>query len=89
MTKSSTPDDPGPRGEMAPVELLPPQQAWGRRWIFLGVVFVMIYAYKVHWSIAPALRDHAIGTTIPGNTMVSVTNNTGTDLASDISSPKV
>ena len=42
MTKSSTPDDPGPRGEMAPVELLPPQQAWGRRWIFLGVVFVMI-----------------------------------------------
>jgi hypothetical protein len=42
MTESSTSDDRRPGGEMAPVELLPPRQAWGRRWIFLGVVFVMI-----------------------------------------------
>ena len=42
MTKSPTSDDRRERGELAPVELLPPQQAWAWRWIALGVVLVMI-----------------------------------------------
>src|SRR5580693_3347328 len=38
---------------------------------------------------ARAASSSAIGTTMPGNTMLSVTNSTGMDLASDINPPKV
>lgn len=43
------------------------------------------------WAASIAARaasSSAIGTTIPGSTMVSVTNSTGTDLASAIKSSK-